>query len=96
MSKTETVVENKKQKHKKANLCDVLGQHAKYVVFTKDDKLQVIRDPKDKAIGKKIKNKWHFDGWVKTDESETALLKILAKVYKTKEELQVREVNARI
>jgi hypothetical protein len=68
---------------KRPNLCDVFGQKAKYVAFKKEGKTLIIQNPDDKEIRRKSKKKWTLIGWVAEKDNGTALLKLLAKHYKT-------------
>ncbi len=73
---------------KRTNLCDVFGQDAKYVVMSKENKVQILHSPSDKEIRNKSKKEWKLVGWVTTEENGTILLKILAKFYKDYDRLR--------
>lgn len=69
---------------KKHNLCDVLGQDARYVILTKNNNIFILDSPTDKDIRKKANKSWCLVGWVKKSENGITLLRVLAKFYNNK------------
>jgi hypothetical protein len=71
-------------KDKKNNLCDVLGQNARHVVFERNDRILVIDSPDDKLIRAKVKKGWNVAAWVSQEEDTNDLVKIVRELYNKK------------
>lgn len=57
---------------------DLLGQHPKFVVFTKEDRIQLIVEPSKEQIRKRGKAKWKIA--LVTNDVEEALKSVRAAV----------------